>query len=130
MAQAIFKSWFVDLRTFPDGEFEDSELGRIPKGWSIFKLIDISSFQNGYAFYKVGYSNSGVMVIDLGNVDLLGNFIKTKADKFIPIELFKQAKMEKFHVFKDDSVIIMTDRKSTMDLLGKTAKILMMNNTY
>jgi len=32
MAQAIFKSWFVDF----DGvtEFEDSELGKIPKGWS------------------------------------------------------------------------------------------------
>ena len=32
-AQAIFKSWFVNF----DGqtEFEDSELGQIPKGWSV-----------------------------------------------------------------------------------------------
>ncbi|MEA5146823.1 MAG: restriction endonuclease subunit S, partial [Candidatus Limiplasma sp.] len=35
MAQAIFKSWFVDFEPFQDGEFVDSELGRIPKGWRV-----------------------------------------------------------------------------------------------
>ncbi|MGA8944191.1 MAG: restriction endonuclease subunit S, partial [Thermoactinomyces sp.] len=35
MAQAIFKSWFVDFEPFRDGEFVDSELGPIPKGWEI-----------------------------------------------------------------------------------------------
>jgi type I restriction enzyme, S subunit len=39
MAQAIFQSWFVDF----DGvtEFEDSELGQIPKGWSVEKISDV-----------------------------------------------------------------------------------------
>ena len=32
-AQALFKSWFVDFEPFKDGEFVESELGRIPKGW-------------------------------------------------------------------------------------------------
>ena len=43
-AQALFKSWFVDFEPFQDGEFEDSELGRIPKGWkvdSIYEYINI-----------------------------------------------------------------------------------------
>src|SRR5574344_1474998 len=60
MAQAIFKSWFVDfdpvkakaegrtieglsqeiLDLFPD-RFEDSELGDIPKGWSIKKTSEL-----------------------------------------------------------------------------------------
>ena len=35
MAQAIFKSWFVDFEPFADGEFVESELGEIPAGWSI-----------------------------------------------------------------------------------------------
>ena len=35
MAQAIFKSWFVDFEPFADGEFIDSELGEIPAGWSV-----------------------------------------------------------------------------------------------
>ncbi len=43
-AQALFKSWFVDFEPFQNVEFEDSELGRIPKGWkvdSIYEYINI-----------------------------------------------------------------------------------------
>ena len=40
-AQALFKSWFIDYEPFRDGEFVDSELGRIPKGWQICFLGDI-----------------------------------------------------------------------------------------
>lgn len=38
IAQAIFKSWFVDFEPFQDGEFVDSELGKIPKGWRVGTL--------------------------------------------------------------------------------------------
>ncbi|SDH42568.1 restriction endonuclease subunit S [Desulfosporosinus hippei] len=41
IAQAIFKNWFVDFEPFKDGEFEDSELGRIPKGWRVETLKSI-----------------------------------------------------------------------------------------
>ena len=34
-AQALFKSWFVDFEPFKDGEFVESELGMIPKGWRV-----------------------------------------------------------------------------------------------
>ena len=37
-AQALFKSWFVDFEPFKDGEFVESELGMIPKGWRTGKL--------------------------------------------------------------------------------------------
>lgn len=43
MAQALFKSWFVDFEPFKDGEFEESELGRIPKGWRVGSLLDIAN---------------------------------------------------------------------------------------
>jgi type I restriction enzyme S subunit len=39
-AQAIFKSWFVDFEPFQNGEFVDSELGMIPKGWKLLKFED------------------------------------------------------------------------------------------
>lgn len=61
MAQALFKSWFVDFDPvrakaegrdtglpkeiadlFPDS-FENSELGEIPKGWKVGKLSDIAA---------------------------------------------------------------------------------------
>lgn len=40
-AQALFKSWFVDFEPFRDGEFVESELGMIPKGWRVGKYDDI-----------------------------------------------------------------------------------------
>lgn len=52
MAQAIFKSWFVDFEPFQDDEFEDSELGRIPKGWKVEKLDNIADYLNGLAMQK------------------------------------------------------------------------------
>lgn len=62
MARAIFKSWFVDFdpvrakkegrpppamdpttaALFPD-DYEDSELGKIPKGWQVSRLVEVTS---------------------------------------------------------------------------------------
>ncbi|MDR2559782.1 MAG: hypothetical protein LBC86_09640, partial [Oscillospiraceae bacterium] len=50
MAQAIFKSWFVDFEPFVNGDFIDSELGEIPVGWRIGTLDECMDFFNGYAF--------------------------------------------------------------------------------
>ncbi len=48
MAQAIFKSWFVDFEPFQGGEFEDSELGRIPKGWRVGTIGEfVKDMKNG-----------------------------------------------------------------------------------
>ena len=47
MAQAIFKSWFVDYEPFQDGEFEDSELGKIPKGWKVGIVEDLGDVVGG-----------------------------------------------------------------------------------
>lgn len=38
MAMTLYKHWFVDFGPFQDGEFVDSELGKIPKGWEITRL--------------------------------------------------------------------------------------------
>jgi len=70
IARALFKSWFVDfdpvrakaegrdpgLRQqladlFPDS-FEDSELGKIPKGWRVTGLDETATYLNGLALQK------------------------------------------------------------------------------
>lgn len=71
MAQAIFKSWFVDFdpvqakmrgeqpegmdtataALFPD-KLVESELGLIPEGWEVKPLDKIAEFQNGLALQK------------------------------------------------------------------------------
>ncbi|MCQ2077175.1 MAG: restriction endonuclease subunit S [Bacteroidaceae bacterium] len=40
-AQALFKNWFIDFEPFKDGEFVETELGRIPKGWEVGMLKEI-----------------------------------------------------------------------------------------
>lgn len=45
--QAIFKSWFVDFEPFQSGEFQESEMGRIPKGWNVGKLGEIVEISSG-----------------------------------------------------------------------------------
>ncbi len=42
MARAIFKSWFVDFDPIPGPhkEWQDSSLGRIPKGWTAAKVSE------------------------------------------------------------------------------------------
>lgn len=71
IAQRIFKSWFIDFdpvkanaesvqfdglspeiqALFPN-EFEESELGMIPKGWEVKSLDEIAHFLNGLACQK------------------------------------------------------------------------------
>jgi len=41
MAMALYKHWFVDFGPFQNGEFVDSDLGMIPKGWEVKRLGDI-----------------------------------------------------------------------------------------
>ena len=45
-AQALYKSWFIDFEPFKDSEFEDSELGMIPHGWSVKQLGEITTQVN------------------------------------------------------------------------------------
>lgn len=71
IAQALFKSWFVDFdpvraklegrapegmdeataALFPDS-FEESELGLVPRGWRVQSLDSIAEFLNGLALQK------------------------------------------------------------------------------
>ncbi len=71
IARALFKSWFIDFdpvrakldgrqpagmdaetaALFPDS-FEDSPLGKIPKGWEVKPLDKIAHFLNGLALQK------------------------------------------------------------------------------
>ena len=41
LSQVLFKSWFVDFEPFKDGDFVESELGMIPKGWKVGTLGEL-----------------------------------------------------------------------------------------
>ena len=63
MAQAIFKSWFVDFEPFKDGEFEESELGLIPKGWRVGILRDICNINMGQSPPSDTYNDIGIGMV-------------------------------------------------------------------
>ena len=41
-AKALFKSWFIDFEPFKDGKFIDSELGKIPEGWKVVTIGEVT----------------------------------------------------------------------------------------
>ncbi len=58
-AQALFKSWFVDFEPFKDGEFVESELGMIPKGWRVGTLSEIADITMGTSPSGTSYNTEG-----------------------------------------------------------------------
>jgi type I restriction enzyme, S subunit len=47
MAITLYKHWFVDFGPFQDGEFVESELGMIPKGWRVSSLKEFANILMG-----------------------------------------------------------------------------------
>ena len=70
-AQALFKSWFVDFEPFKNGEFVESELGMIPKGWRVGKLGELCSCLLGGtpSRNKDDYWNGEIAWINSGEVN-------------------------------------------------------------
>lgn len=128
MAQAIFKSWFVDfdpvrwnmdakngkavgkppvppeiLKRFPDS-FQESELGLIPKGWCTKRLEDVLSICETGKRPKGGVSKykSGVPSIGAESILGLGRFDFSKT-KYVPDDFFKE--MNKGHISSRDVLL-------------------------
>ena len=59
-AQALFKSWFVDFEPFKNGEFVESELGMIPKGWRVGSLSEIADIIMGTSPSGSSYNTEGI----------------------------------------------------------------------
>ena len=62
-AQALFKSWFVDFEPFKNGQFVDSELGKIPEGWKVGYLSEIADIIMGQSPNGSTYNENGEGII-------------------------------------------------------------------
>ena len=92
-AQAIFKSWFVDFEPFRDGEFVDSELGTIPKGWRVGTLGEIIEINkhtykvNGSSWEYVNYldteSITENVVDNIQRIDLSRDKLPSRARRIV-----------------------------------------------
>jgi type I restriction enzyme S subunit len=95
MAMALYKHWFLDFGPFQDGEFIDSELGLIPKGWEVKRLDDVLEFKNqgvNTTTEKVKYSENGIPVIRANNIT--DNYIDTKNIVYVDAKTFSRVRLQ------------------------------------
>ena len=59
LAQALFKSWFVDFEPFKDVKFVESELGMIPEGWKVGTLGNVADVVMGASPAGSSYNTEG-----------------------------------------------------------------------
>ena len=105
MAMALYKHWFVDFGPFQDGEFVESELGMIPKGWEVKKICDVVSVIGGYAFKSKWFQENGIKVLKIKNIN--NNIVDISKCDCIS-ETVSKSINPKFKVSKGDFLVAMT----------------------
>lgn len=83
MAQALFKSWFVDFEPFKDKGMVESELGMIPEGWRVGKLGDLGDIVGGSTPSKAKpeyYTENGIAWLTPKDLSLHNNKFTSKGE--------------------------------------------------
>ena len=114
MAQAIFKSWFVDFEPFKNQPFYETELGMIPEGWEVCYLGDfIHEIETGKR-EKGGAINYGIPSIGAEKIERI-SYYDFSSEKYISWDFYNNLKKGKI---KDCDVLLYKDGaytgKSTM----------------
>ena len=115
IAQTVFKSWFVDF----DGvtEFEDSELGKIPKGWKVDKLGNFLELIKGVSYKSQDLIFSNKALVTLKSVKRGGGYTNNGLKSFDGKYNYNQV------VHENDIIIAQTDLTQSADIIGKPAII-------
>ena len=116
-AQAIFKSWFVDF----DGvtEFEDSELGKIPKGWKAVLFNEFGECVKGFSYKGIEKFNTtqGFEFVTLNSIKEGGGFKKR-------VTWLESDRLKERHFVKElDLIIANTEQTKDARLLATPALV-------
>jgi type I restriction enzyme S subunit len=135
IAQALFKSWFVDFdpvranaegivpegmaagtaALFPDN-FEESELGLVPRGWEVVSVADVAEVVKGKSYSSkdlVGTHHTAL--VTLKSFARGGGF---RLDGFKPyVGNYKSSQV----VMSGDLIVAYTDVTQAAELIGKPA---------
>ncbi|MFX0561164.1 restriction endonuclease subunit S [Tepidibacillus infernus] len=102
MAQAIFKSWFVD--------FEESELGLIPKGWKVGSFGDIAYIStkavNPQKYPETVFEHFSIPLYDEGKFSAFEKGELIKSNKYV-IDGYSNSNIKTQSVLSDTSSDIM-----------------------
>ena len=135
IAQALFKSWFVDFdpvhakqqgrapegmdaqtaALFPDS-FEESELGMVPKGWKATQVYETAEIVKGKSYSSKDLAvTHDTALVTLKSFERGGGF---RMDGFKPYTgTYKQSQV----VVPGDLIIAYTDVTQAAELIGKPA---------
>lgn len=138
MARTLFKSWFVDFdpvrakaegrqpsgmdaetaKLFPS-EFVDSELGEIPKGWTVGPLSEVCTVKHGYAFKGEYFSDDPTewSLLTPRNFRIGGGFQETSP------KYYRGPTVSEFELKGGELVVSMTDLSKAGDTLGYGALV-------
>ncbi len=138
IAQAIFKSWFVDFdpvlakmegfapegideataALFPDG-LSDSELGLVPRGWRVLSISDAADVVKGKSYSsKDLVTTHDTALVTLKSFARGGGF---RLDGFKPYSgTYKSSQV----VVSGDLIIAYTDVTQAAELIGKPAIVI------
>jgi len=135
IAQAIFKSWFVDFdpvrakaagqqpaglapeiaELFPD-EFQETKDGEVPNQWFNGRLGDLTGFLGGFAFKSKDWLDEGVPVVKIGSVK--PGIVDLKEVSFVSEEIAE--KVSRFRLNPGDLLIGMTGYVGEVGLVPPT----------
>lgn len=142
IAQALFKSWFIDFdpvharargeqpaglapevaALFPDS-FEESELGMVPRGWKVVSVGDVAEVVKGKSYSSKDLVDShDTALVTLKSFERGGGF---RLDGFKPYSgAYKPSQV----VVPGDLIIAYTDVTQAAELIGKPAIVVGVEN--
>jgi type I restriction enzyme S subunit len=115
MAQALFKSWFVDFEPFRDRGMEESPSGSIPKGWTHISLGSFTKLDKGVSYKGKFLSDDGLPMINLGCFLGHGEFSLQN------LKYYAGDYRDRHLVYPGDIVIANTDITQKREVLGSPA---------
>lgn len=105
MAMALYKHWFVDFGPFQDGEFIESELGMIPKGWEVKRLDELADIGSSKRIFYDEYVAEGIPFYRGKEVIELSKGKSISSELFISEQKFKEIK-SKFDIPTKGDILI------------------------
>lgn len=143
IAQAIFKSWFVDfdpvrakasgeapesicrrlgltpdlLGLFPD-RLVDSELGEIPEGWEVRAVGDLAKVVKGKSYKSNELAPSKTALVTLKSFNRGGGY------RLDGLKEYTGSYKQEQEVFAGDLIVAYTDVTQAADVIGKPALVI------
>lgn len=126
MAMALYKHWFVDFGPFQDGEFVDSELGEIPKGWEVRNFLELFDLLSGGTpkTTRNEYWNGNIKWVSAKDIGNRGSLYINETEKKIT-QLGLQNSSTK--ILPEDTVIIVA--RGSVGKFGMIAEQMAMNQS-